>query len=121
MRSALMFLAALLAAACALAQAPAGAPAPAPSTTPARPAALEREPLEGRTNQRVERIRHEDAGARIDELRVGGVTQSVTVQPSANVPPYEVLPSSAARARPAGPRDELGNTAGQPAWNLRRF
>ena len=36
-------------------------------------------PLEPRRNQKIERIVHEDAGNRIDELRVGGQTQNITV------------------------------------------
>ena len=45
-------------------------------------------------NQRIERIEVEDAGSRIDELREGGQTKSITVQPKANVPPYSVLPAN---------------------------
>ena len=45
-------------------------------------------------NQKIEHIRIEDSGARVDEVRYGGQTQSITVQPKANVPAYEVLPSN---------------------------
>ena len=74
----------------ALASAPAfaqtAAPAPAPQAAPAQAAegeagATGAEP--GRLNQRVERIRIEDGGSRVDEVRVGGQTQSITVQPKA--------------------------------------
>ena len=46
---------------------------------------------------RSERIRIEDAGSRIDELRVGGETRSITVQPKGGMPAYQVQPSSGER------------------------
>ena len=56
----------------------------------------------GRLNQTSERILVEDAGSRIDELRVGGQTQSITVQPKVgNLPEYEVQPSDGVRNREA--------------------
>lgn len=58
---------------------------------------------DGRKNQKVERITHEDAGSRIDELRYGGQTQSIVVQPKANVPAYEIQPG------------------GQRVWNVLKF
>jgi hypothetical protein len=93
----------LLGAGAALAQAPAAAPA------------------EGRRNQKVERIQIEDGGNRIDEVRFGGQTQSITVQPKADVPEYEVDPGSMARTRPADSRDGLSSAGGQRYWNLLRF
>ncbi|MGB6116083.1 MAG: hypothetical protein WBF97_13480, partial [Comamonas sp.] len=56
--------------------------------------------------QRIERIVVEDAGSRVDELRVGGETKSITVQPKVggDVPSYQVRPSDGARV-----------------WNLGRF
>lgn len=78
-------------------------------------------PLEGRRNQRIERIQHEDAGTRIDELRVGGQTQSITVQPKAAVPEYGIEPPAMARTRPGDHRDGLSNATGQRFWNLLRF
>ena len=35
-------------------------------------------------------MRIEDAGSRVDELRYGGEAQSITVQPKAGVPEYQV-------------------------------
>ena len=56
-----------------------------------------------RQNQRTERIRVEDGGSRVDELRIGGQTQSITVQPKVgNMPAYEVKPTDGARNRPDG-------------------
>ena len=95
---------ALLAAGAACAQAPA--------------APLVREPLDPRQNQKVERITHEDAGARIDEVRYGGQTQSITVQPKADMPAYEIQPANPARLTPADPRQDA---AGQRRWNVLRF
>lgn len=80
-----IFLFALLACAAAQAQTP---------PTPAGPPAAQREPqAAGRNNQRIERVRIEDAGSRVDELRYGGETQSITVQPKTNLPEYQVQPS----------------------------
>jgi hypothetical protein len=78
-------------------------------------------PVEGRKNQRIERIHVEDGGARIDELRYGGQTQSIVVQPKADVPEYEIQPTDLARSRPADHRDGLSNATGQRVWNLFRF
>ena len=75
----------------------------------------------GRRNQKIQRIRIEDDGARIDELRVGGQTQSITVQPKANVPGYEFQPSDLARSRPADHRDGLSSPGSQRVWNIMKF
>ena len=48
--------------------------------------------------QRTERIRVEDAGSRIDELRVGGETKSIVVQPKGGMPAYQVQPGSGERS-----------------------
>ena len=77
--------------------------------------------VDPRRNQKIERIRIEDNGARIDELRVGGQTQSITVQPKANVPEYEFQPSDLARSRPADNRDGLSSPSSQRVWNILRF
>ena len=91
-----LLLAALLAAASAGAQtAPPGTPAPERTTT-----------TRDASNQRIERIEVQDAGSRIDELRVGGETRSITVQPKVGgkLPAYEVRPNNGTRV-----------------WNLGRF
>ncbi len=80
------------------------------------------EPLDGRQNQKIERIRHEDAGSRIDEVRVGGQTQRITVQPRVDgVPAYEIQPASPVRGRPLDTRDGLDSQGGQRSWNVLRF
>lgn len=48
--------------------------------------------------RRIERIQIEDGGARIDELRVGGETKSITVQPKGGMPGYDVQPLTGARS-----------------------
>ena len=71
----------------------------------------------GRPDPTIQRIHNQDAGSRIDELRVGGETQSITVQPAANVPPYEVKPIDASRSGSTG---ESGAT-GSRFWNVFKF
>ena len=74
-----------------------------------------------RPEQTIQRIRTEDAGSRIDELRVGGQTQSITVQPKIgdNTPAYEVKPANSARSTlPTGPS---GATTGPRVWNVLKF
>lgn len=61
--------------------------------------------------QRTERLSHEDAGSRIDELRVGGQTRRISVQTPTAVPAYEVTP---AEQQPQG-------QAGRSSWRLLRF
>lgn len=73
----------------------------------------------GRLNQTSERIRVEDGGSRIDELRVGGQTQSITVQPKVgNLPEYEVQPSDGVRNRA---RNGAETDTGSRVWNLKKF
>ena len=73
----------------------------------------------GRLNQRSERIRVEDEGSRIDELRVGGQTQSISVQPKVgNLPAYEVQPSDGVRNRA---RNGAETDTGTRVWNLKKF
>ena len=83
-----------------------GAAAPAPSSLPDRV---------------IQRIRTEDASTRIDELRVGGETQSITVQPKAEgkLPPYEVKPAEGAKG--GAPSPSSGDTNGARVWNLLKF
>ena len=52
----------------------------------------------GALEKRTERIRVEDAGARIDELRVGGETLSISVQPKGGMPAYQIAPTSGERS-----------------------
>ncbi|OGA99335.1 MAG: hypothetical protein A3E79_12465 [Burkholderiales bacterium RIFCSPHIGHO2_12_FULL_61_11] len=72
-----------------------------------------------RPDRAIERIRTEDAGSRIDELRVGGETKKITVQPKANVPPYEVKPAEGARGK--APVPASGDTNGSRVWDVLKF
>jgi hypothetical protein len=96
----------VLACGAALAQAPASAPSPAPA--------------KNLPEQRIEQIRTEDQGTRIDELRVGGQTQSITVTPKTSMPEYEIQPSEGARARPTQ-REGAESSSGPRVWNVLKF
>jgi hypothetical protein len=75
---------------CGLAQAQAPAsPASAPAAAPAAPKTA--------TEQTIEHIHVEDASIRIDELRVGGETKSITVEPKGGMPSYQVAPATGER------------------------
>ncbi|WPC68185.1 hypothetical protein SBP18_06655 [Rhodoferax ferrireducens] len=52
----------------------------------------------GAIEKRTERIQIEDSGARIDELRVGGETKTISVQPKGSLPAYQVEPTSGERS-----------------------
>lgn len=69
-------------------------------------------PLQRSPGDRVERIVHEDALTRIDELRVDGQTQAIQVQPKNGAPAYQIQP------QPAG--NVPGETAGRPSGNAGR-
>jgi hypothetical protein len=79
------------------------------------------EQMQGRNNQRTERIRVEDEGSRVDELRVGGQTQSITVQPkTGDMPEYEVQSPDGARSR-AGSRSGAETNTAPRVWNVIKF
>lgn len=75
-----------------LAQTPASAPALTERAGPST--SLKGSAIEKRT----ERLRLEDAGSRIDELRIGGETQNITVQPKNGMPAYQITPVSGERS-----------------------
>ena len=86
--------------------------APAVETAPVKPV---------RPDKAIQRIRTEDAGTRIDEVRVGGETQSITVQPKTgpNTPAYEVKPSDSTKGN--APSQSSGDTNGSRVWNVLKF
>ena len=49
-------------------------------------------------NQLIERIHVEGGTSSIDEVRVGGETRSITVQPKGGLPAYDVQPTTGTRA-----------------------
>ncbi len=74
-----------------------------------------------RPDQRIERIRTEDAGSRIDELRVGGETQSIQVSPKGGMPAYDVVPERSNSQLTRGERSSTGNTGGTRVWKVLGF
>ncbi len=109
--------AAVLAGAPALAQTAASAPAvaPQPALQPGT------NPSSRRPDAAIQRIRTEDAGSRIDEIRVGGETQSITVQPKADVPAYEVLPTDSTKGGGTAPSKAGVGATGSRVWNVLKF
>lgn len=93
-----------LAATCTALTAQAQTPAPTPSREPVK--TLE---------QKTERITHEDAGSRIDEVRVGGETRSIDVQTRTQLPGYQVQPMN------AGSGDNAQGNAGKSSWRVLKF
>lgn len=102
-----------------------GAAALAQTTPVAAPAAVAAEPginpVGKRPEPAIQRIRTEDAGSRIEEVRVGGETQSITVQPKTNVPAYEVLPNDGAKGGGTAPSASGAGNAGKRVWNVLKF
>lgn len=81
----------------------AAVPVPAPAPAPA-PQGKE---------QKYERIVHEDGGSKVEEVRVGGQTQSITVQSKLGGEPYEIKPASTGKTDSA--------TSGKAMWNIGKF
>ncbi|WP_394756475.1 hypothetical protein [Rhodoferax sp.] len=79
---------------CGLGLAQSAAPAQAAAAQPSTAASTQPDVIEKRT----ERIQIEDSGTRIDELRVGGETKTITVQPKGRLPVYQVEPTSGERS-----------------------
>ena len=111
MRAATILLSSLLIAAPVLAQ-DNGEKSPQPSSQ--APEQLQnQEQAADKGNQRIERIRIEDRGNRVDELRVGGETKNITVQPKVgNLPAYEVQPEN---------REGADGTNGRRVWRALQF
>jgi hypothetical protein len=87
----------------------------------AQTAPIEREgKLDPRKNQKIEHLTTEDKNNRIDEVRVGGQTQSVTVQPKNGAPAYEMQPNDMSRSRAGGSRDGFAERQ-QRVWNVFGF
>lgn len=111
----------LAGAAATLACAPALAQTAAPVSGQARTLEPGTNPSSRRPEPTIQRIRVEDAGSRIDEVRVGGETQSITVQPKTNVPAYEVLPSDATKGGGTAPSTSGAGSTGKRVWNVLKF
>lgn len=74
-------------------------------------------------NQRVERITHEDAGSRVDEVRIGGITRQIDVQTKSGLPAYQIQPNTSTQgtATSAGERSGSQGSAGRASWRLLNF
>jgi hypothetical protein len=97
----------------------AAAMAQAPAQNAVPPVTAEAPAPAGRPDKAIQRIRTEDAGSRIDELRVGGETQQITVQPKVGGAAYEVKPAEGARGTP--PASTNNDTNGSRVWNVLKF
>jgi len=100
------------------------APAPAadaPAAAPDAATARQDKNREGRRNQKIERIQIDDGGAKVDELRYGGQTQSITVTPKGRMPAYEVKPTDPGRTQSQGQGDAAGGGTGPTLWNVLKF
>jgi Protein of unknown function (DUF2782) len=101
---------------------------PAPTPAPARPAAASPpapstiEEIElGRAGEpNVKRTIIDDGRARIEELRVRGQLQKVTVEPKGRAPGYEILLGDGAHVVADDPGTSRGS-AGKRVWNVLRF
>jgi hypothetical protein len=86
-------------------------------TAPAQPAPAESAP--DKPSARIERITHEDALSRVDELRVGGQTRSIEVTPKNGAPAYEIAPA------PGGANlsdnDTNQGSTGKSRWRIFNF
>lgn len=90
-------------------QAPA-APEPVPSA--AQPA---------QSADRIERITHEDDLSRIDELRVGGQTRSIEVQPKNGAPAYQITTEQGVPASKGDVAGQRTGNAGRSSWRILSF
>ena len=124
--TALVACAALLA--CAVAQAADPAPpapaTPAPVTLQAPATPLAENPEAGRQRAgepAIQRTVIEDRLSKVEELRVRGQLQKVTVDNKGRAPNYEVLTHDGARDIADGGIVGLGGAAGKRVWNVLRF
>ena len=69
---------------------------------------------------RIERITNEDALTRIDEVRVGGETKSIEVQPKNGAPAYQINPDARGAATGEVGGKRTGN-AGRSSWRILNF
>jgi hypothetical protein len=74
-----------------------------------------------RSEPKIQRTVIDDKGARIEELRVRGQTQRISVQPkAASAPGYEIIPADAAREVSEGAGSTRG-AAGKRVWPVLTF
>lgn len=83
-------------------------------------APLEQPPQTTSARDRTERITNEDALTRIQEVRVGGETKSIDVQPKNGAPAYQINPDSSGSATGEVGGKRTGN-AGRSSWRILDF
>lgn len=99
----------------------AGAAAPPPPSTAASAVApMEASELADAGEPAVRRTIIDDGRARIEELRVRGQLQKVTVAPKGRIPGYEILLGDGAHAIGDDPGTSRGS-AGKRVWKVLRF
>jgi len=100
----------------------ASAPASAVAATPPSTSTTTIEEIEvGRAGEpNVKRTVIDDGRARIEELRVRGQLQKVTVAPKGNVPGYEILLGDGTHTMADDPGTSRGS-AGKRVWNVFKF
>jgi hypothetical protein len=76
-------------------------------------------PQTPRVEQKIERLHVQDEGTSIDEVRYGGQTQSITVQPR-GAKEYDVAPLDGPRRR-ASERDGGDANGGARTWKMLGF
>lgn len=79
-----------------------------------------RSPAASAPGDRIERITNEDALTKIDELRVGGQTQSIEVAPKNGAPAYQITPQPAG-ALPGETGGKPTGNAGRSSWRVLNF
>jgi hypothetical protein len=104
------------------AQAAAPAPQQSPPTVAPAPAAAAEETAVRLTGgePNIRRTVIEDGQTRIEELRVRGALQRITVAPKGRAPGYEVLTGDGWHATAEDPGTSRGS-AGKRVWNVLRF
>jgi hypothetical protein len=85
-------------------------------------AQAQQEPRRAVGEPQVKRIVIEDDGARIDELRVRGVTKRITVTPKrGGKVAYEIIPADPSRDEPFTYKGGRSGASGQRVWNVLDF
>lgn len=113
---------ALMALACALPlMAPAQTEPAQPAANPPAQALPDPDKAPGARNQKIEHIHVQDGNATVDELRVGGQTQNITVKPNSNAPAYQVMPNDNEKVRGQGQPDSSASDSARVWWNVFKF
>ncbi len=69
-------------------------------------------------DQKIERLQQDGSTVQIDELRVGGQTQAISVQPKLPLPAYQVQPEDGTRGNGTFESDASKRPS---VWNIFNF